>query len=294
MKEIIITEDYQDCRIDRFLKEKFFLTQGEICKYLRNGMVKLNKKKASSCTKLNINDIVCVFFKLMEARIEKKIKLSEKPTNLMAKKIESSIIFEDEDLIVIDKPYGISVQGGDGIRFPLIDILNFLIQERDKDKAKEIRIVHRLDKDTTGIMIFAKNRKIASDLSKKFREHKIRKEYIAILDGIPEKKSGRIETKIKKLYKEEVGSRSVKSVDGEIAISEYKILEIEKEKNRAKVLFIPKTGRMHQIRMHAKELNCPIVGDEKYNENCKKNEKLQLKSVKIEFNLNEKDYLFEL
>jgi len=286
IKHFVINEDYNNCRFDRFLKEKFFLTHGLICKSLRKGFVKLNSKKDSHNVILKNGDIVSIA-DVIYSDFD-KINKKNDPKLRKNNNFKLQIIHEDDNIIVVNKQYGISTQGGDRIHFSLIDEV--------KKHCENARIVHRLDKETTGIIVFAKNKQTASEISEKFRKNEIKKEYVTLLDGVPETKNGIISTKSRKKYSNNIGSRVVFDEDGEYAESYYEILEIID--NQALVFFRPKTGKMHQIRIHALEINCPIVGDEKYNNNYKKGQKLKLKSVFIdlgefgrfslskEFNLN--------
>jgi len=131
-------------------------------------------------------------------------------------------------------------------------------------------------------MIFAKNRIAAAKFTELFKSREIKKTYIAKLQGIPKNLSGTIETNIEKISKD--GSESFsKNVQygGKIAISEYKVLEINHENNSCVVEFKPETGRMHQIRLHALYLNCPIIGDKKYNKNYSNGEKMNLRAISL-------------
>ncbi len=279
MKTLIIDNRFQDCRLDRFLKESFNLTQGLICKYLRKKVIRLNGGKAEIDSRVSFGDEIQYFdFAKLDPALKAELEIRDKDLKL----ILDNIIFENEEIIAINKPYGISVQKGSFDDISIIDILHKL-------KGEDIKIVHRLDKNTTGVMIFAKNKNFASKYSEYFKNQEVQKTYIAILEGIVKKESGEIESTIEKLSEE--GNQSLAAQDtqnGKIAISEFKTLSINHEKKLSLVKFFPKTGRIHQIRLHALKLGFGVFGDDKYNKNYQRGQKLCLTSVSIKLpNLEE-------
>jgi len=272
MIQIRVKEDSNDMRLDRFLKENLNLTHGLICKYLRSGLIKLNNKKSDFNVKINQNDVISVVDFVMK-NFKHLTANKEKPTDKMIKMISNAIEYEDKDILVLNKPYGISVQGGDGINFAIIDILTYI--------NSSYKMVHRLDKDTTGVMLFAKNRQTSIILSSDFKNRFIKKTYIAILQGEVREKCGIIKTRIKKVEVRDNESFARNCEDGDIAISEFETLGVSDDKKYSLVKFIPVTGRIHQIRLHALHLGCPVLGDIKYNSRYQKNDKLHLVSIDI-------------
>ena len=272
MQTIIVEKDFDDCRIDRFIKHKFNLTQGLICKLLRQKDILLNGKKAEINNRVKFGDSIKTIatLKIIADKIETKI-IKSSDVDL----IKKSIIFENDEIIAIDKPYGISVQEGEIKKISVIEVLQNIYDEN-------IKIVHRLDKETTGVMIFAKNRISAIKFTELFKSRLIKKTYIAKLDGIPKILSGSIETNIDKISGESSESFAQNvNQGGKVAISEYNIIEINKENNSCIAEFKPETGRMHQIRLHALHMNCPIIGDKKYNKHYSNGEKMNLRSISI-------------
>ena len=178
-------------------------------------------------------------------------------------------MFENQDIIVIIKPCGVAVQGGAGISNPLIDDI-------DRIYSKKHFLIHRLDKDTEGILIVGKTSTAAAKYSKILNSPETKKEYIALVSGNVESSSGTIKIPLEK--------------DGRLvnAVSKYKVLE--KKSDFTKLAVSIETGRMHQIRIHMAKAGHPIIGDDKYgnfklNKELKKNmgvKKLMLAAIKLE------------
>ena len=196
----------------------------------------------------------------------------------MIYKIKQSVVFENDDVLVINKPHGVSVQGGTGVRYNLEDYFSLL-------SDKKLRIVHRIDKDTSGLLILAKNLQTAVKLTDMFRKREVHKKYLAVLSGIPIKSGGTIKTHIVLSNKDNIASNAHSSeerMNGKDAITKYKVIKTNNDNNTALVEFYPLTGRKHQIRLHSQHIKCPIVGDEKYGFGKQKNKKLQLFAVAID------------
>ena len=196
----------------------------------------------------------------------------------MIYKLKNAIVFEDDNVLVINKPYGISVQGGTGVKYCLEDFFSILCD-------KKLRIVHRIDKDTRGLLVLAKNVPTAAKLTEMFKKREVHKTYLAVLSGIPLKNSGTIKTHIFLSNETNLAynaRNSEERYNGKEAITKYKVLKTNKQENLALVEFHPLTGRKHQIRLHAQHIKCPIVGDEKYSFGKQKNKKLQLFAIAID------------
>lgn len=178
-------------------------------------------------------------------------------------------MFENQDIIAIIKPCGVAVQGGAGISNPLIDDI-------DRIYSKKHFLIHRLDKDTEGVLIVGKTSTAAAKYSKILNSPETKKEYIALVSGNVESSSGTIKNPLEK--------------DGRLvnAVSKYKVLE--KKSDFTKLAVSIETGRMHQIRIHMAKAGHPIIGDDKYgnfklNKELKKNmgvKKLMLAAIKLE------------
>lgn len=238
-------------RLNRwFLREYPSLSLSRLQKLLRTKQIKVDGKKAETSTRLSAGQ---------ELRLPPLDNEKAVPDNkiLSAKDVEyitSMVIFKDKNIIVLNKPSGLAVQGGtntnkhiDG----LLDALKFENDERPK-------LVHRIDKDTSGILLLARNRKYADLLTKAFREHTLQKTYLALVRGCPEPKEGTI-----KFNLEKVGERMEVVDDGQKALTEIKVLD-NVGKKYALVEAKPLTGRTHQIRVHLESIGTPILGDDKY------------------------------
>ena len=262
-------------RIDRWIRNNIGkIPQSLIEKDLRKGNIKLNNKKVKSSTKLKLNDKVVFFnFNYKISLLNKKNKFI--PTRKVLLKNENSIVEDNSEFLVINKASGISVQGGTKSRKNLIDIFS-------KSKFfKDVKpyTVHRLDKDTSGILIIAKNRNMAQFFTSLFRLRKIHKTYLAICNGEINKTSGDL---IHDLVRYDNEKKIV-----EKAITHYKVLD--KNLNFTLLELKPITGRKHQIRKQLLNIGHPIVGDKKYNLDLYKksnNKHLMLHSYKIKFMFN--------
>ena len=280
-KTINVEATYAGMRIDRFLRKYFdYVPQSLIEKNLRSGKIKLNKKKIKSSAKLQINDLI----ELHNLKIKNKIKIRKlkfKPSDTIIKENEDFIIENNDDFIVINKQAGISVQGGTKSKKNLIDIFaNSEIFKDDKPYS-----VHRLDKETSGVFLIAKNRPTARLLTTLFRLRKIYKTYIAICHGeITIKDKGSIKNN---LIRYDETKKIVENAE-----TYYEILD--KNNNSTFIQLKPITGRKHQLRKQLFDLGHSIIGDKKYNSYKiqKNNKNLMLHSYEIKFKMNEKKYTF--
>lgn len=238
-------------RLNRwFLREYPSLSLSRLQKLLRTKQIKVDGKKAETSTRLLAGQ---------ELRLPPLDNEKAAPDNtvLSAKDVEfitSMVIFKDKNIIVLNKPSGLAVQGGtnttkhiDG----LLDALKFENAERPK-------LVHRIDKDTSGLLLLARNRQYADILTKAFREHSLQKTYLALVRGCPEPREGTISFQLEK-----VGERMEVVDDGQKALTEIKVLD-NVGKKYALVEAKPLTGRTHQIRVHLESIGTPILGDNKY------------------------------
>ena len=280
-KTINVESTYAGMRIDRFLRKHFdTIPQSLIERSLRSGKIKLNKKKIKSSTKIQINDLI----ELYNFEIKKKIKsknIKFKPSNTIIKENEDFIIENNNDFVVINKQAGISVQGGTKSKKNLIDI--FSKSEIFKDDKPYS--VHRLDKETSGVFLIAKNRPTAQLLTTLFRLRKVYKKYIAICNGeITIKEKGYIKNN---LIRYEETKKIVENAE-----THYEILD--KNNNSTFIELKPITGRKHQLRKQLFELGHSIIGDKKYNSYKiqKNNKNLMLHAYEIKFKMNEKKYTF--
>ncbi len=280
-KKINVDSTYAGMRIDRFLRKYFeSVPQSLIEKSLRNGKIRLNKKKIKSSARLKINDLIELHnFEIKNGIKTKKVKF--KPPKTIIKENEDFIIDNNKDFIVLNKQAGISVQGGTKSNKNLIDIFsNSEIFKDDKPYP-----VHRLDKETSGVFLIAKNRPTAQLLTTLFRLRKVYKTYIAICYG-------ELTIKDKGLIKNNLIRYDDTKKIIENAETNYEILD--KNNNSTFIQLKPITGRKHQLRKQLFDLGHSIIGDKKYNSYKlqKNNKNLMLHSYEIKFKINEKKYTF--
>tara|TARA_B100000963_G_scaffold325523_1_gene311825 strand:- start:617 stop:1534 length:918 start_codon:yes stop_codon:yes gene_type:complete len=282
IKSFVVDATYNNMRLDRFLRNKLGkIPQGLIEKKLRAGKIKLNKKKVKSSTKITFNDKIELFdFKFEEKIISNKKKFE--PTNIIIKENENLIIENNDDFVVLNKSSGISVQGGTKSKKNLIDIF---AKSKIFEGTKPFS-VHRLDKDTSGVFVIAKNRETAQLLTSLFRLRKVHKTYIAICHGEIEKNSGEWNDN---LIRYDNGKKII-----EKAKTIYKVLD--KNFNSSLIEMKPITGRKHQLRKQLFDIGHSIYGDKKYNSNYSKkgiNKNLMLHSYQIKFIMKNKKYTFK-
>ncbi len=277
----IVKHDFNLMRLDRWIRNNIGkIPQGLIEKNLRNGIIKVNKKKSKSSYKVKTNDLIDVFnFSFKEKITQKKIKFT--PTNIILKENEDLIIDNNDDFVVINKASGISVQGGTKSKKNLIDIFSKSTIFKDSKPFS----VHRLDKDTSGVLLIAKNRETAQLLTSLFRLRKVHKKYLAICHGEISKDSGEWNSTLIRY------ERTKKII--EEAKTLYKVLD--KNSLSSLVEMKPITGRKHQLRKQLFLINHPIYGDQKYkNDYSAKsiNKNLMLHSYEIRFMIKNKKFTY--
>ncbi len=281
-KSYIVDSSYKGVRIDKWIRNKLGkVPQGLIEKNLRKGKIKLNKKKIKSSAKLSVNDIISVYnISFKDQNLKKNIKFD--PSNEVIKENESLIIDDNENFVVLNKESGIPVQGGTKSKKNLIDIFSkSKIFKNDKPYS-----VHRLDKDTSGVFLIAKNRDTAKLLTSLFRLRKIHKTYLAICYGELDANKGVLDQDLTRYE----GKKKIVEKSKTI----YKV--IDRNLNCTLLEMNPITGRKHQLRKQLSLIGHPIYGDNKYTfeKNLKtKNKELMLHSYKIKFIINDKKYTFK-
>lgn len=274
LKKITVNTD-TPVRLDRYIR-RFFpeITQGVIEKSLRKGQIKLNGLKSKSSVRVVDNDEIMIEIGIVTEEDTRSSKTFSKATTILARKLLSEyLIYSSDEFIAIDKPSGLAVQGGSKINLSIDEALGYLNQT----EGEEYKIVHRLDKETSGVLIIANGYTNAAKLGEAFKEHLIQKTYIGIVSGVPSSPEGSL---IHYIGKDRSGIfENVKELKegGKKAETNYKVLRFEDKKSM--IEFKPKTGRMHQLRFHSKFLGCPIIGDEKYD--GKKNSRMLLHAKEL-------------
>ncbi|MEK6746652.1 MAG: RluA family pseudouridine synthase [Pseudomonadota bacterium] len=254
-----ISDEDNDIRLDRWFKRHFpNLQHAMLEKYLRKGAVRLDGKKAKSSDRIRAGQVLGYpEFGEDVAFVKAKPQASEQDAEF----VRSLVLYKDANVIIINKPFGLPVQGGTKIKKSLDDMLGGLLF----DAKERPKLVHRLDRDTSGVLVLARNTKSASLLAKMFAGKDIEKTYLALTHGRPLQTVGTIDYR---LLKAEHGENSYERVavddeEGKYARTEYRVVE-SLARRFALMELKPLTGRTHQLRVHMQAINCPIVGDEKY------------------------------
>ena len=251
MKELEVIEQVSK-RIDAYMAEKYEdISRVAIQRLIETGKILVNGKKVKASYKVQVNDKIT-----MEE--EKAVEVE-----LKAQDIPVEIIYEDRDIIVVNKPKGMVVHPANGNPDgTLVNAIMAICKDSLSGIGGEIRpgIVHRLDKDTSGILIVAKNDKAHINLSEQIKEHKVKKTYIALVKGIVKENNATINMPIGRSKKDRKKMAVTKK--GKEAITHFKVL---KRYDKYTLLEINiETGRTHQIRVHLSQIGYPIVGDEVY------------------------------
>jgi len=258
VQTITVAEAEAGQRLDRWFKRRYpALSHGRLEKLLRTGQVRLDGGRAKASARIEAGQTI----RIPPMDLSAPAPLADRPRILDSdrKMLENAVLHMDEDVIALNKPPGLPVQGGSGQTRHLdgmLDVLKFDASERPK-------LVHRLDKDTSGVLLLARSRRAAAFLTGAFRSKTTRKIYWAFVSGVPEMPAGKIKLALAKLPGEQGDMVMADEGEGKQAITYYRTLE-HFGKRAAWLAMMPLTGRMHQLRVHAAEMGTPIVGDGKY------------------------------
>ena len=282
-KIFFVEESYINIRLDRWFKKNVSdVPQSLIEKFIRTGNIKVNKKKKKSSYKIQIGDQINISNLYLDPTKNKKKKYIYKASKKDLSNTSSIFIENNENFVVINKPSGIPVQSGTKSKRNIIDIL----KKTDEFNGFYPYTVHRIDKETTGILIVAKNRKYAQLFTTLFRIRKINKTYLCAVFGEMDMESGTLRDN---LFHYEGKKKIITE-----AVANFQVLD---SKNNCSLLKInPITGRKHQIRKQLLIRGNPIIGDIKYNINkthqSKKNI-LMLHAHKVNFTIGNISYKFQ-
>lgn len=284
MVNILVDKKQENLKLDKFLLSKYPKIQKiDLYKFIKKKEILVNNKKIDNSYTLKNNDVISFseFIEkiLLNPKNKKddnvKFDITENNINLF----KNSIIFENEDIVAINKPYDLPVQAGTGIKTSIANI----IKEINKKENKTLKLVHRLDRTTTGVLIIAKNLESSNKLTDMFKtKNNIEKIYLAVVNGKLTKENGiigyplikKVENNVEKVYRDDK--------NGKQAITKYKVLKYSEKYNISLVEIQILTGRTHQIRVHFKEIGHSILGDKKYSNfnDLNLTNKIQLHSYK--------------
>ena len=258
-RHIEVTAEDDDQRLDRWLKKHIDeLPWGLAQRLIRKTAIRVNDRKAKTSTRLKPGDIIRI--PAIEDRTNRK-KEKMQLTDDDRKLIESLVIYDDGNVVALNKPSGLASQGGGGIERHIDGMLELLADK----KGRRPRLIHRLDRETSGVLLCARSTQAVRRLGKAFHDRKAQKTYWALVMPAPEEQSGTIEAPLEK------GAGSMRdrmyiseSDDAKYSVTDFIVIE-RAAQTAAFLAFMPQTGRTHQIRVHAADaLQTPIIGDDKY------------------------------
>ncbi len=283
IKKFEVEKDFHNTRFDRWFKNKVLdIPQGLIEKIIRKNQAKVNGKKTKSSYRVQENDIIEIFNIEKVKKTEKNLITQYVPSNTERDKYDDFIIENNENFIVINKPAGIAVQSGTKSFKNVVDTL----RETKYFEDTKPFIVHRLDKETSGILIVAKTREYAQLFTSLFRIRKIHKTYLAVVYGEVSKEVKVLEDDLVLYEKEKkIVQKAISYVKILKGSSEYSLLELR-----------PITGRKHQLRKQLYNIGNSIIGDDKYyvkrGKDFIKSKNLMLHAYEIKFMINNVKYNF--
>ena len=287
MKKFIVSVEDEGKRIDAYLASRNEeLSRVAIQRLIDDEKILVNKKKTKASYKVQDGDLIT-----LEEEQPKEVSLK-------AQEIPIEIIYEDKDIIVVNKPKGMVVHPANGNPDgTLVNAIMAICKDSLSGIGGELRpgIVHRLDKDTSGVLIVAKNDKAHINMSEQIKEHKVEKTYIALVRGIVKENEASISMPIGRSDKDR--KKMAVKKNGKGAITHFKVLERFPKHNCTLLEIKIETGRTHQIRVHLSHIGYPVIGDEVYssgkNEWNVKGQCLHAKSLKFKHPITNKEMFLE-
>lgn len=264
VRTLTVDEANAGQRLDNFLRAQLKgVPKTMVYRIVRKGEVRVNKGRAKPEYKLQPGDQV----RIPPLRMADKEAAAPIQTGLL-KQVEQAILYEDTRLMVVNKPSGLAVHGGSGLKFGLIEVLRQL-----RPQVKSLELVHRLDRDTSGCVMVAKKRSMLRFLHQALREDRISKHYLALVPGRWPNRRKQVDAALQKNTLQSGERMVVVSPEGKAARTQYQV--VQAFPGYTLVEAKPVTGRTHQIRVHCRHAGFPILGDDKYgDENANKEAKL--------------------
>jgi 23S rRNA pseudouridine955/2504/2580 synthase len=263
VEQIAVESGEAGMRLDRWFKAHFpGLSFGHLQKLLRSGQIRIDGGRAKSDTRIEPGQMIRVPPLGVDRKEAGPVTARTMRGQGDAEVLAQMLIYEDPKVFVFDKPAGLAVQGGSGITRHLDDML----EAWRNAKGEKPRLVHRLDRDTSGVLVVARTRLAAMKLAEAFRGRDARKVYWALVRGVPKKHEDKISTWLVKEPSPD-GDRVRVARHGEEgadhAVTHYRVIE-QAAQTLSWLEMEPHTGRTHQLRVHAAHIGCPIIGDPKY------------------------------
>ena len=263
VRRLEIGRDEAGLRLDRWIRNRFPGTgQGLIEKLLRRGEIRVDGARAKASTRLVAGQQVRLPPAVADQAVDiEGARRTPPPPMAELEALRERIVFQDDWFVVIDKPAGLAVQGGVGQQRHVDAYLPHLL----RDDGPELRLVHRLDKETSGLLVLAASRKAAASFSEMLRARAVTKTYYAICHGMPQVDAGRIDTPLGGTTGA-TGFDPARNGDSGLldALTEFQVCASNNGQKFSLLALKPITGRKHQLRRHLAEIGCPILGDDKY------------------------------